>query len=649
MISDFQSTLDHIRSIAESKAHTGHLFERLMKVYFLQDPLYRERFSDVWLWSEWAGLHSGFSGTDTGIDLVAEEREGGYCAIQCKCYAPGTVISKRQLDSFIAASARQPFTSRLIVDTGDSWGPNASRTLEGLQPACSVLRFGDLAGRPIDWPDLLLGRPEDLVYRVEPFRLRSHQQEALNDVVNGFMEHDRGKLIMACGTGKTFTALRIAEAVAGVGGRVLYLVPSISLFQQSMREWATQKEVSHRYIGICSDTRAGRTDEDASLQELELPVTTDPQKISQALQGANPEALTVVFSTYQSLDLVRQAQDEGAPDFDLILCDEAHRTTGIDHPDDKTSPFVLVHDQERIRADKRLYMTATPRLYTEAAKTKAADHSVEIFSMDDPNTYGPEFHRLPFSKAIERDLLSDYKVIIFTIAEEHVDAALQQHLASHDSEIDLTDTAKIVGCWNALRERVRRDSTNGSHLPRAIAFTNTIRSSQRLEKHWGSIVDQAIERLPEEDQLQALRCDLRHVDGKNHALDRKARIEWLKEGAAESCRILTNARCLSEGIDVPALDAVLFMSPRNSHVDIVQAVGRTMRKAEGKEYGYIILPVTIPAGVEPTVALDDNERFATVWSVLRAPALPRRPLRCGDQSARPQQESERSDHHRPTS
>ena len=619
MISDFQQTLDHIQTIADSTAHQGRLFERLMKVYFLQDPLYQERFSEVWLWSEWAGLQASFSGTDTGIDLVAEERNGGYCAIQCKCYAPGTVISKRQIDSFISASARQPFSSRIIVDTGDSWGPNASKTLEGLQPACNVLRFGDLAGRPINWPDLIAGRPEDLVFRVESFRLRPHQQEALDDVVNGFKEHDRGKLIMACGTGKTFTALRIAEAVAGVGGRVLYLVPSISLFQQSMREWATQQAIPHRYIGICSDTRAGRTDEDASLQELELPVTTDPQKISQALQGARADALTVVFSTYQSLDLVRQAQDEGAPAFDLILCDEAHRTTGIDRPGDKTSPFVLVHDQERIRADKRLYMTATPRLYTEGAKAKAAaDRSVEIFSMDDPATYGPEFHRLPFSQAVEQDLLSDYKVIIFTIAEEHVDAVLQEHLAAHSSELNLTDSARIVGCWNALRGQVRRDSTNGSHLPRAIAFTNSIKSSQNLEQHWSRIVDQAIERLPEEEQLQALRCDLRHVDGKNHALDRKARIEWLKEGAAESCRILTNARCLSEGIDVPALDAVMFMSPRNSHVDIVQAVGRTMRKAPGKEYGYIILPVTIPAGTDPAAALNDNERFATVWSVLRA-------------------------------
>ena len=541
--------------------------------------------------------------------------------MQVLCPRYQTKVSKPQIDSFISASAVDPFTARILVNTG-GWGPNARKILEKLE-ACTVIGRGDLESYPIDWPNLVTGRPEDLVYRAEPFSLRPHQQEALDDVVAGFKQSDRGKLIMACGTGKTFTALRIAEAVAGVGGRVLYLVPSISLLQQTMREWATQKIISHRYIGICSDTRAGRTDEDASLQELELPVTTDPQKISQALQGARADALTVVFSTYQSLDLVRQAQDEGAPAFDLILCDEAHRTTGIEQSDAKTSPFVLVHDGERIRADKRLYLTATPRLYTEAAKTKAADHSVEIFSMDDPATYGPEFHRLPFSRAVEQDLLSDYKVVIFAIAEEQVEAVLQRHLAAYSSEINITDTAKIVGCWNALQNPEGKGDGAGRKLSRAIAFTNSIRSSKLLESHWSNIVEQAIGRLSEEGRPEALRCEIHHVDGRNNALVRKERIEWLKRSGpnganSASCRILTNARCLSEGIDVPALDAVLFMSPRNSHVDIVQAVGRTMRKAPGKEYGYIILPVTIPAGTDPAAALDDNERFATVWSVLRA-------------------------------
>ena len=620
MSDGFQKTLDHIRSIAGSEAEKGRLFERLMKAYFVKDPLYAERFSDVRLWSEWAGSRPGFDATDTGIDLVAEERDGGHCAIQCKCYAPGTRISKPDLDSFIAASARDPFTARIVVDTGDGWGPNAVKTILPLKPACAVLRFGDLASRPFDWPDLVRGQPEDLSFRREPYSLRPHQRAAFDDVIAGFAAHDRGKLVMACGTGKTFTALRIAEAAAGVGGRALYLVPSISLFAQSMREWATQRAIPHRYVGICSDTRAGRNDEDASLQELEIPVTTDPAAISLALREARSDAMTVVFCTYHSLGIVEQAQNEGAPAFDIVLCDEAHRTTGIERPGDKTSPFVLVHAAQRIRAAKRLYMTATPRLYTESAKAKAARHDVDVFSMDDPDTYGPEFHRLPFSRAVERNLLSDYKVVVLAMSEQRVDAALQAHLASDESEINITDAAKIVGCWRALQnpENKRPGDGSASPLSRAIAFTNTIASSKRLDAHWDGIVGRAIELLPEAERPGAFRCETHHVDGQHHALERKARIEWLEAGSEGACRILSNARCLSEGIDVPALDAVLFMSPRNSQVDIVQAVGRVMRKAEGKEYGYIVLPVAVPAGVDPADALDDNERFAAVWSVLRA-------------------------------
>ena len=618
--SGFQQTLDHIRSIADSQAQKGRLFERLMKAYFRLDPIYGERFAKVWLWSEWAAARVDFDGTDTGIDLVAEERDGGHCAIQCKCYAPGTRIAKPDLDSFIAASAREPFTARIVVDTGDGWGPNAVKTITALKPACAVIRFGDLASRPFEWPDLVRGKPEDLALRSEPFSLRPHQRAAFDAVTKGFQNHDRGKLIMACGSGKTFTALRIVEAAAGVGGRVLYLVPSISLLSQSMREWATQRALAHRYLGICSDTRAGRNDEDASLQELEIPVTTDPQAISLALNKVRGDAMTVVFCTYHSLPIVEQAQGDGAPPFDLILCDEAHRTTGIERPGDRTSPFVLVHDGQRIRAAKRLYMTATPRLYTEGAKSKAASHEVEVFSMDDPATYGPELHRLPFSRAVEQGLLSDYKVVVLAMSEQHVDAALQAHLVTGGSEINITDAAKIVGCWQALQnpENKRRGTQPIRPLTRAIAFTNTIAASKRLAGHWDDIIGHAIEGLSPEERGSAFRCSTEHVDGQHHALERKARIEWLKGDAEGTCRILSNARCLSEGIDVPALDAVLFMSPKNSQVDIVQAVGRAMRKARGKEYGYIVLPIAVPAGVSAAAALDDNERFAAVWSVLRA-------------------------------
>ena len=454
------------------------------------------------------------------------------------------------------------------------------------------------------------------------FSLQPHQQEAFDDVIKGFKECDRGKLIMACGTGKTFTALRIAEEVAGLGGRVLYLVPSIGLFSQAMREWAEQQEVQHRYIGICSDTSAGKKTEDVPIQELEIPVTTDPEKISEALGETGKDAMTVVFCTYHSLPLVETAQDQGAPAFNLILCDEAHRTTGIEQADDKTetSPFVLVHNADRIRAEKRLYMTATPRLYTEGAKAKAAHHEIEVFSMDDPDTYGPEFHQLPFSRAVEGGLLSDYRVAIFTMYEPDADSALQEYVGAGGSEINITDATKIIGSWRALQNPEGKSDEDGTIAPltRAIAFNNTIINSKRLAEYWNPVVESAIERMPEDQQPVEFQCETQHVDGQHNAFDRKNRIEWLKGSTAGACRILSNARCLSEGIDVPALDAVLFMTPRNSHVDIVQAVGRVMRKAPGKQYGYIILPVAIPPGTDPADALDNNERFASVWSVLRA-------------------------------
>ena len=330
--------------------------------------------------------------------------------------------------------------------------------------------------------------------------------------------------------------------------------------------------------------------------------------------------MKVVFCTYHSLPIVEEAQDAGAPAFDVVLCDEAHRTTGIEDNDDKTSPFVLVHDADRIRAKKRLYMTATSRLYTEGAKAKAARHDIEVFSMDDPETYGPEFHRLPFSRAVEQDLLSDYKVIVLAMSEQGADAALQTYRTRSGKEMSINDATKIVGCWRALQnpERKATDDPEIKPLTRAIAFTNTIAASKSLVNHWNGVIESAIERLPEDQRPSNFKCEADHVDGKTNALQRKKRIEWLKGNSDGVCRILSNARCLSEGIDVPALDAVLFMSPRNSHVDIVQAVGRVMRKAEDKTYGYIVLPVAIPAGTDPADALNDNQRFASVWNVLRA-------------------------------
>ena len=616
----FQSVLNYIREKATSERQKGDLFERLMLKYFTEDPDYKEQFSEVYLWKQWTELQTEFDGTDIGIDLVAEKHDGTYCAIQCKCYAETTRISKPDIDSFLAASQSELFTSLMIVDTGGEWGPNVLRAIDPVKGKLRVIRFTDLESSPFIWPNLSLQDPEQLTYKQRKFHLKDHQQEAFDDVINGFKEHDRGKLIMACGTGKTFTALKIAEEIAGTEGRVLYLVPSISLLSQAMREWSEQRGIDHSYVGICSDATAGRTDEDASIQELKIPVTTHPSEIARELHNPDPSKMTVVFCTYQSLPLIEAVQNDGAPQFDIIFCDEAHRTTGVDKPGDKTSPFVLVHDADRIRASKRLYMTATPKLYTENARQQAADYDVEVFSMNDEEKYGPQFHWLPFSKAVELGELADYKVAIFGISENEVNAKLAGNTGKYGSEININDATRIIGCWRALQnpENKEKDDETLRPLKRVIAFTNRIDESQALAYYWNDIIDDALERLPEEEHPTNFLCETEHVDGTVHALNRKARLDWLKGDTEGVCRILSNARCLSEGIDVPALDAVIFYKPRKSHIDVVQAVGRVMRKAPGKQFGYVILPVAIPDDEDPAAALNDNERFSNVWSVLNA-------------------------------
>ena len=619
--------LDRLRELATDPFDQGRRFERLIKTALRKHPgIYGDRFEEVWLWNEWPEQ----DGPDRGIDLVARERDGGHCAIQCKFFAPDRPVPKSQIDKFISASDRETFTSRLIVNTGGVVRRNTLKTLEQLKTPCRVLELADLAAWPVDdWRDFV-EEPERLDFTRTRYTPFPYQQEAVDAVVQGFRQHDRGQLILPCGTGKTAVTLWIAETMVGRGGRVLYLVPSISLMAQTMQEWAWQKSVGHRYIGICSDTRAGRNDEDASLLELDLPVTTDPKHIAAGLKQTADESLTVVFCTYQSLELVARAQEDGAPNFDLVVADEAHRTTGADNlvkpgTDTKSSPFQLVHAPQRICAAKRLYATATPRLYTESAKKRASQQEMTIYSMDDEAVYGPEFHRMTFSEAVEGGWLTDYRVAILTLSATELEEWMANLLArERASGLNLEDAALFLGCWDALADPEGRLSgryrTGDMHNPvrRAIAFSNTIRQSKLVASHWNPVIDTVRDRVDEGERTRLLNCEVQHVDGTFNSLDRTRLLSWLSDGSDDGCRILSNARCLTEGVDVPALDAVLFMHPRKSQIDVVQAVGRVMRRAPGKEYGYIILPVVVPEGVDPEQALNDNQTFKVVWDVLRA-------------------------------
>ena len=473
--------------------------------------------------------------------------------------------------------------------------------------------FFGLDGAVIDWDAYL--QDESAPLRGRPRKqLRPHQTSALKDVLAGFQVGDRGKLIMACGTGKTLTALRIAEQVAGLGGRVLFAAPSLSLLAQSMREWGADAETPLRAFAVCSDARVGRSDSDSTrTYDMPIPATTDAAALIESASIDTPERMTVVFTTYQSMQVVADAQERGLPTFDLVVCDEAHRTTGALRAEEGSS-FLLVHDDREVRASKRLYMTATPRIYAESAKVKAKEEDIYVASMDNPHQYGPEFHRLGFAEAVEADLLSDYKVTILAMSEKQIARDHQRLLAEGEA---LADVGRVIGCLNGL---AKIDPEGGEltddpePMHRAVAFSNTIAASKRFVE--------LVKREQDEAALAArnLSIEGRHVDGKSGVTERERQLSWLREDMtmAQRCHILSNARCLTEGIDVPALDAILFLQPRKSQIDVVQAVGRVMRRAEGKRHGYIILPVVVPAGNDPERALDRNDAYSHVWQILQA-------------------------------
>ena len=601
---------------ADNNVQKGKDFERLVKFYLQNDPQRKQQFKQVYLWNEWPKR----DGADTGVDLVAEGYQGEYCAVQAKCYHPDTTLPMLALGNFFTTSGRKPFTERLIVSTTDKVSKNLEKQIKKQQIPCTRIGTYELQNSPIEWPDTITGKPK--LKAIQKKKLRPHQKKAVDDVIRGLATADRGRLIMACGTGKTFTSLKIAEKMAGIGGNVLFLVPSISLLSQTLREWATEAEIPLRNFAVCSDTKVNKNNEDISMYELAIPATTQSDALAKKLKqtfGPDAERLNVVFSTYHSIGIIQEAQQKGAPEFDLVICDEAHRTTGVESKEQESSYFIKIHDQRLIRAKKRLYMTATPRLYDAQAKDKAKQHDMELCSMDDPTKYGEELYRLDFSEAVKRGLLSDYKVLVLTIDESAMAAAIQSELAQHEG-LKLGDAAKLIGCWNGLAKKFGNRTTKLDTHPmrRAVAFSRLIKDSKQMEDIFNRIIEEYKRKGGFTDDSELV-CRVKHVDGKMNALQRNNALQWLKDESPDNtCHILSNARCLSEGVDVPALDAVIFLSPRNSQVDVVQAVGRVMRKAEGKKLGYVILPVVIPSNMPPEEALSDDKNYKVVWQVLQA-------------------------------
>lgn len=645
-MSSFFDLIDTYRTTAKTEREKGTYFELLCIKYFKNEPFYADLFTEVQTYTEWAKAQ-GLSGKDTGIDLVATTKDGEFQAIQCKLYDADRKVTKAEIDSFLSAASKTYFKRRIIVSTTHEWSDNALATLENQDPPVTKIDLDTLEQSAIDWS--LFAEKKEVIFKKKK-ELREHQRNALTQVKIGLYEQklERGKLIMACGTGKTFTSLKIAEECAGKGKRVLFLVPSLSLLSQTLTEWTQESTTPLHSYAVCSDNEVGKKKNAAVIDavttlehELQYPATTDAKKLAENVEKHHDkDHMTVVFSTYHSINTVSDAQnDHQMAEFDLIICDEAHRTTGSTHDSEDDSNFVKIHDGGFILGKKRLYMTATPRIFSDDVKNNATDYT--LYSMDNEKLFGETLYTINFSEAVKRGLLVDYKVIVLTVDSDTIINKIGSTI-TENSEIVVDDAARIVGCWKALsKQGIHADVEEDTNpMQRALAFCQVIDQSEKARKHQVSstrianIFQTVVEAYQEAEVKEGneishrLICEAQHVDGGMGADKKEQKLNWLKatpephqdEDGTERpiCRVLSNVRCLSEGVDVPALDAVLFLTPRNSQVDVVQSVGRVMRLAEGKKRGYVILPVVIPPNVDANKALDDNMTYKVVWQVLNA-------------------------------
>ncbi len=668
----FNALLKKIEEASDSSSQRdkGNRFETLTRVFFENaQGEYSGRYSQIQTFKEWVQTHKDypFNGRDVGIDLVATREEDGlFAAIQCKFYGEDQRVDAASIDSFISASANADwFVERILVATNsaDMWSNHAREKLAFAQPHVQLLTREDLGNADIDWAAYI--RDEKNIKKVEPRKPRPYQQDAIDRVVKGFETHDRGKLIMACGTGKTFTSMKIVERFVEQGltenAPVLFLVPSLSLLSQTLSDWKQNCKYEINAFAVCSDSTTGKSDVENidnlfARSELRYPATTNAESLvknyKKIPKKKSKKSLTVVFSTYQSIEVLNEAQKTYEfPAFALTICDEAHRTAGgfvIDKKDvanNEETAFTRIHDNDYVASKKRLYMTATPKIYGEDAKKTRDSGDAVLYSMDDETIFGPIFHEISFRRAVELGSLVDYKVIVLTVSQDVVQKQGGMFNAVQDGGLSVSDAAKIVGCWRALSKRdVQSELIDGDIFPmkRAVGFAQVIdpreKSDRVSSKLYAAKFQETIEEYKDKrrkelreklgsiDEVEfalenGLVCETKHIDGSMDAFEKSTLLNWLRDDVENNhCKILFNVRCLSEGVDVPALDSVIFLSPRKSQVDVVQTVGRVMRVSPktNKKRGYVIIPIVTPPNVEADLVLNNNKDFYTVWQILRA-------------------------------
>ena len=576
----------------------GKPFEVFCKWFLENDPEWSKIVDKVWLWDDYPNK---WQRQDLGTDLVFRDNEGLIWAVQVKCYGEHRTTTKGDMNSFLADTGRKEVDRRLWMQTTNKMEAKAEKTLKGQDKPVTVFNLSSFRDAPLEYPatfsDLYKAKVKDKP-KADP-----HQIKAIKDAIAGLRSSDRGQMIMACGTGKTFTTLWIKEALEA--HTTLVLLPSLSLLSQTMREWAWAGNTDFDILNVCSDKSVGKKTEDMDPDDAPFPVTSDVEEIAKFLKLPNPK---VVFCTYQSSDLIAQAQiDASVPRFDLAVADEAHRCAGK-----ADAGFATILDCEKIRATKRLFTTATPRYFGNTVKDAARANDLTVVGMDDEAVFGPVIHKLTFGQAIYYEpepLLNDYQVVIVGVDEPMVREWIENYeIVSTDPEnqTDARTLAAKIGILKAIKDY---------DLKRVISFHSRVAGAKQFSEE---LIDVAnlieTDNRPDGNFL----CD--YVSGAMKAGDRKEKIDRLKVLQGYDRGILTNARCLAEGVDVPSLDGVAFIDPKGSQVEIIQAVGRAIRKVRGakvQKKGTIVLPVFIEAGNDHEASIEASN-FKPVWEVLKA-------------------------------
>ena len=568
-----QGFFEGIKSFKEFEARTGKLadtvemgdaLEILVEALLHLDKVLNAK--DVWVvGSIPSNIRKALNlpNDSKGIDGVYQDQAGNYIPYQVKYRTDMDTLPYGEISPFLGITEkslqdRMIFTNarKLSVDVANRIGVRSFRA-----DKFHELTEADFKGIHA-WLTDKKAEPDK---RWDPL---PHQREAIEKITAGLKEADRTTAVMACGTGKTLVALWAAEAQDPK--TVLVLVPSLALLSQTLPDWCKQTSWGNRfrYLCVCSDASVDREAKQDGYtykqEDLEFPVTTEPKRVKDFLTG-NKDGVNVIFSTYQSAEVV--AEGLKGQTVDLGIFDEAHKTTG-----DKEGLFAYGLSDKNIRIKKRLFLTATPRHYKFSKRDKDGDF--QVVSMDDETVYGKVSYRLPFSAAVAAGIIVPYKVIISVSLNNEVDAELLRRGST----------------------RVRRDKINAKWVANQIALKRAIektRASKIITFH--SRVNLAEEFAG--DSARGFRehvkgFDVFHVNGGQNAADRKALLEDFK---ASPRGLITNARCLTEGVDVPAVDMVAFVDPRKSKIDIAQAAGRAMRqsKATNKKLGYIVVPLFI--------------------------------------------------------